>query len=475
MAGPRGFEPPISWFLPSTSPKPGILSRLDHGPKLLLSSHISILFVTGENLKTLFLICDGMADRPVPELANKTPLEIANKPNMDWLAKRGICGIMDTIAPGIPPGSDTAHLALLGYDPYETYTGRGPFEAAGAGIELKAGDTAFRANYATVDDSLVITDRRAGRIQGTEPLSEALSKIKLSGAEFVFKSTVGHRATLVLKGKGLSHEVTDSDPHEVGRKPLQVRPFLQTPERTMPSYPIIAGGVRKYVVRRNWAAKTAKLLNDFSGKAHAILKPHPLNKERIQKGLPPANYILLRGGGVVPNLKPFHEQLGLKGACIAAAALVKGVCRLAGMTVVDVPGATGSVNTDLDAKAKAALRALEDHDLALLHVKGFDEASHDGNAHAKIELIERTDAILNQFIDAVDFIVVAIDHTTPVSVKTHSGDPVPILISGPAVRTDEVQTYGERSAAKGGLGRIRGKDLMPIIADLMGKSTKFGA
>jgi 2,3-bisphosphoglycerate-independent phosphoglycerate mutase len=145
------------------------------------------------------------------------------------------------------------------------------------------------------------------------------------------------------------------------------------------------------------------------------------------------------------------------------------------MTVIDVPSATGSVNTDLDAKAKAALRALEDHDLVLLHVKGFDEASHDGNARAKIELIERTDAILNQFIDAVDFIAVAIDHTTPVSVREHAGDPVPILIYGPGVRTDEVQTYGERSVVKGGLGRIRGKDLMPIIVDLMGKSAKFGA
>ena len=426
-------------------------------------------------MKTLLLICDGMADRPVPELANKTPLEIAHNPNMDWLAKRGICGIMDTIAPGVPPGSDTAHLALLGYDPYETYTGRGPFEAAGAGIELKAGDVAFRANYATVDDSLVITDRRAGRIQGTEQLSAAVGKIKLSGVKFVFKSTVGHRATLVLKGKGLSHEVTDSDPHEAGKKPLQVKPLLQTPEQSVPSFPIIAGGVRKYVVRRRWSAKTAKLLNELSRKAHPILKNHPLNQERIRKGLPPANYILLRGGGIVPHLKPFHEQFGLRGACVAAAALVKGICRLAGMTVVDVPNADGSVNTDLDAKAKAALRALEDHDLVLLHVKGFDEASHDGNVRAKIELIERTDATLNQFIDAVDYIAVAVDHTTPVSVRDHAGDTVPILISGPGVRPDEVKTYDERSAAKGGLGRIRGKDLMPIIADLMGKSTKFGA
>jgi len=426
-------------------------------------------------VKALLLICDGMADRPVHELANKTPLEIANKPNMDWLAKHGICGIMDTIAPGVPPGSDTAHLAILGYDPYEVYTGRGPFEAAGAGIDLKPGDVAFRANYATVDRNMVITDRRAGRIQGTEPLADAISRIKLSDAKFVFKSTVGHRATLVLKGEGLSHEVSDTDPHDVGKKPLPVRPLLKEEESAGPSYPIIAGGMRKYVIRRNRAMKTAKILNEFSKKAHEVLKTHPLNLEREKQGLPPANYVLLRGGGIVPKLKPFQEKFSIKGGCVAAAALVKGVCRLAGMTVVDVPGADGSVRTDLDAKAGAALKLLEDHDLVLLHVKGFDEAGHDGNARAKIELIERTDSMLGKFIDAVDIITVAVDHTTPVSLKNHSGDPVPVLIYGPGVRTDDVQTFGERAVARGGLGRIRGKDLMPIIIDLIGKSEKFGA
>ncbi len=421
------------------------------------------------------LICDGMADRPVPKLANRTPLEIAKKPNMDWLAKRGICGLMDTIAPGIPPGSDTAHLALLGYDPFETYTGRGPFEAAGANVELQAGDVAFRANYATVDGAFIVKDRRAGRIHGTEELSAAIEKIKLRGAQLVFRSTVSHRAVLVLHGKGLSHEVTDSDPHEVGRKVLGVRPLLHPPERPGLAFPTIAGGIRKYIVRRRRASKTVRLLNDFSRRAHDILKNHPLNQERIQKGLPPANYILLRGGGVVPNLKSLYERFKIRGACVAAAALVKGVCRLAGMSVIDVPGATGSVDTDLNAKAKAALRALETHEFVILHVKGFDEASHDGNVGAKIQLIERVDTMLNKFIDATDLIAVAVDHTTPVSVRKHTGDPVPILIFGPGVRTDEVKTYGERSAAGGGLGRILGKDLMPIIADLMGKTEMFGA
>jgi 2,3-bisphosphoglycerate-independent phosphoglycerate mutase len=250
---------------------------------------------------------------------------------------------------------------------------------------------------------------------------------------------------------------------------------MQAPVPAFPAYPIITGGVRKYVIRRRRADKTSKWLNEFSKQAHEILKKHPLNLERQKQGLPPANCILIRGGGVVPNLAPLHERLGIEGVCVAAAALVKGVCRLAGMTVVDVPGATGGVDTDLSAKAKAALKALEDHEFVLLHVKGFDEASHDGDVRAKIDLIERTDAILSQFIDSVDLIAVTVDHTTPVSVGDHTGDPVPVLISGEGVRVDDVQEFGERSVAKGGLGRIRGRDLLPILANLMGKGSKFGA
>jgi len=402
-------------------------------------------------LKAVLFIGDGMADRPVAALGNRTPLEAARKPNMDEIAKRGISGLMDTIAPGVPPGSDTAHLALLGYDPYETYTGRGPFEAAGAGIDLRAGDIALRANYATVDDDLVIRDRRAGRIHDTAQLAKAIQQIKLPGVQILFKSTVGHRATLVLRGKGLSHEITDSDPHRTGTKVLQVKPLTKK------------------------AAKTAGLLNEFSRESHQVLKYHPLNKERVGQGLPQANCLLLRGAGVAPHLAPLQEKFGLESACVAAAALVKGVCRMAGMKVIDAPGATGGVDTDLNAKCEAVLRALETNELVLLHVKGFDEASHDGNAVAKVQLIERVDAMIGSLLAAADFIVLAVDHTTPVSVREHTGDPVPITIAGPGVRGDGVASYDERAAARGGIGRIRGKDLLPILADLMGKGKKFGA
>ena len=440
--------------------------------KPFLKRTISLM---GDELKALMLVCDGMADRPVAKLGNRTPLEAARKPNMDKLAKQGICGLMDTIAPGVPPGSDTAHLALLGYDPFEVYTGRGPFEAAGAGIELRPGDIAFRVNYATVDDSLVVKDRRAGRIQDTKPLEAAVGQIRLRGAEFIFRSTVGHRAALVLLGRGLSHEVTDSDPYEIGKKALPIRPLLRAPERPGLIQAILMGGIRRFVGRQRRAAKTARLLNDFSRRTCEILNNHPLNQERLKNGLPPANYLLLRGGGVVPHLQPLQERFGIRGACVAAAALVKGVCRMAGMSVVDVPGATGSVNTDLNAKAKAALKALETHEFVLLHVKGFDEASHDGNVEAKIQLIERVDGMLSQLVGAVDLVVLAIDHTTPVTVREHTGDPVPVVISGASVRADNVNAYNERAVVDGGLGRIRGKDLLPILADLMGKSKKFGA
>ncbi len=426
-------------------------------------------------MKAILFIGDGMADRPVATLGNRTPLEAARKPNMDEIARRGISGEMYTIAPGVPPGSDTAHLALLGYDPYEIYTGRGPFEAAGAGIDLQPGDIALRANYATVDDALVVKDRRAGRIQGTKPLTEAVGQIKLSGAKFIFRSTASHRAALVLRGTGLSYEVTDSDPHEIGKKVLQVRPLIRPSEDMELARAILAGGVRKYLGRRRGATKTAKLLNDFSRKSYEILKNHPLNKERAMKGLLPANYLLLRGAGIAPHLKPLQEKFGVKGACVAAAALVRGVCRMAGMTIIDVPGATGSVNTDLNAKREAVLQALKTNDLVVLHVKGFDEVSHDGNISAKVQFIERVDVMLGSLIDAADFIALAIDHTTPVSVREHTGDPVPVTIAGPGVRADDVSVYNERAAAEGGLGRILGKELLPILVDLMGQSKKFGA
>ena len=405
-----------------------------------------------EVMKAVLIICDGMADRPVKSLGDRTPLEVAKKPNMDKIAEEGICGVMYTIGPGIPPGSDTAHLALLGYDPYQVYTGRGPFEAAGAGLELKPGDVAFRANYASVDDNLVVTDRRAGRIQSPPELEEAIQKIKLP-VKFQFKNTLGHRAVLVLQGKGLSAAVSDTDPHDVGKKVLEAKALDKSAA----------------------ARRTAQILNLFTEKVYRALRDHPLNRQRKKENLPPANMVLVRGAGVVPHLEPFGERTGIKAACVAAAALVKGVCRLAGLEVVEVEGATGNTQTNLKGKVDATLRALERNDLVLLHIKAFDELSHDGKAKEKVEFIQTVDSHLGKLWGKADFLILTADHTTPVEFKEHAGDPVPIALSGPGVRRDEVKSFDERSCARGGLGYIRGRELVPILANLMGRMEKFGA
>ena len=412
-------------------------------------------------LKAILVIGDGMADRPVKELSWKTPLEVAHKPAMDKIAKTGICGIMDVIAPGIPPGSDTATLALLGYDAVKVYSGRGAFEAIGSGIDVLPGDVALRCNFATVDDEFVVLDRRAGRIanEDASKLAESLQKIKPTGSsvKIVFKNTVQHRAALLLRGPKLSTAVGDSDPEKVGEKVLEIKALDNTSE----------------------AKRTAKILNDLLQKFHKILQEHPINEKRVKHGLLPANAILCRGAGTVPNIKPLSEVYGVNAACVSAVSLIKGVCKVAGMKLVDVNGATGTPQTDFIAKAKATVQTLKTNDLVLLHVKAPDIPSHDGNIKQKIAVIEKIDQMLGYLLEKVDlnetYLAVTADHTTSSLTRNHEGDPVPVAITGPYIRCDDVTEFGERTCAKGGLNRIRGIDLMPILMNLIGKTRKFGA
>ena len=412
-------------------------------------------------LKAILFIGDGMADRPVKELGWKTPLEVAKKPALNSIAKNGICGIMDPIAPGIPPGSDTATLALLGYDPFKVYSGRGALEAVGFGLEILPGDVAFRCNFATVGEDFVVLDRRAGRIANEDAavLAESLQKVKLeSGAvNFLFKNTVQHRAVLVLRGRGLSPNVSDSDPEKVGEKVREVKPLDGSAE----------------------ARFTAEILNELMEKFHSVLKAHPVNKMRVKRGLPPANVILCRGAGTVPKVRAFPEIYGVSAACIAAVPLIRGVCKVAGMNLINVKGATGTVQTDFMAKAKSAVEALRRYDFVFLHVKATDVASHDGNAKQKIAAIEKIDEMLAFILEKVDvnatYLAVTADHTTSTSTGKHEGDPVPVAITGPYVRSDDVEKFDERSCAKGGLNRIRGVDLMPTLMGLLGKTKQFGA
>ena len=400
------------------------------------------------------VIIDGASDR-----GSKTPLSSARKPNLDEIAKMGINGIMDTIKPGVRPGSDTSHLALLGYDPFKFYTGRGPIEAAGVGIELKEGDVAFRVNFGTVkgDGSVfdkIVVDRRAGRISDTDELVKAVNEIDI-GVEFVFKRGSGHRGALVLRGD-LSDRVSDVDPKKIGEKVKMCVPLVEDEK----------------------ARKTAEIVNNFVQISHEVLENHPFNLERARKGLLKANVLLLRGAGKVPNLPKFEDRFGLKLAVISGTALIKGVVKIIGGDVIEVEGATGGKDTNLNSKVKGALKALKSYDFVLLHIKATDEYGHDGDFEGKRRFIEKVDKALKPLLN-LDFsevcLIVTADHSTPVSVRDHTADPVPVTIVYKDVRVDDVDEFSELKAYKGGLHRITGNDLFNIVLDLINKAEKFGA
>lgn len=409
-------------------------------------------------MKGIIFVIDGMGDRPVKELGDKTPLENARTPAMDKMVEEGITGIMDTIRPGVRPGSDTAHLTLLGYDPYEVYTGRGPFEAAGVDLDVQPGDIAFRCNFATADEDLTITDRRAGRISsGTDKIADTINQMKIDdNVQIIFKESDAHRAVLVLRGKGLSDQITDADPKHEGNKPKTVKPLDDSEE----------------------AKYTADVVNQFVNKSYEMLKEHPVNLERIKEGKHPANIVLPRGVGAVPSVPSFEDKYNLKGACVAETGLIKGIGKIVGMDVINIPGATGGINTDIDSVHKHIIDTVKDdkYDFVLINVDGADEAGHDGDIIGKRDFIEKVDNIMKDLKEIDDIVLfVTADHSTPVSVMDHTGDPVPVFIKAPGLRVDDIKEYSERAAAKGGLCRIRGSDVMYIIRDLMNVTKKFGA
>ncbi|MFA4860444.1 2,3-bisphosphoglycerate-independent phosphoglycerate mutase [Methanoregula sp.] len=407
--------------------------------------------------KILFIVLDGISDRPCPVLGGKTPLSAAKKPVLDKLAAEGICGIMDTISAGIRPGSDTAHLALLGYDPYKSYTGRGPLECEGSGIHMEPGMIGFRCNYATVSKEGLILDRRAGRIHDTAALSAAIQEgVDLSkfGVEFTFRSGAGHRAALALKGEGLGHCVSSNDPKKEGVAPLTINA----------------------VKKEGKHEKTAAVCNEFVRQATPILFNHPINRERMKNGENPANIVLMRGAGEMPHLEPFTEKYGISGSVISAASLITGIGNAVGLPHVDVPGITGSVNSNVPGKIAAAIHELKTKDFVIVNIKGADESGHDGKAEQKRDFIETIDSALEPLLACRDCIIIICgDHSTPCPIKDHSADPVPVIIRGDGVRTDDVVRFDEFSCAKGGLCRITGSALMPIALDLINRSHKYGA
>jgi len=405
--------------------------------------------------KTLCVIFDGLGDRPISQFGGKTPLEAANTPNFDAIAQKSLCGVMQTLGRGVRPGSDVSHLAIFGYSMDKYYTGRGPIEVAGLGIQLQAGDVAFRGNFGTVDAEWNILDRRAGRIRVVDEFANAIDGLEIDDIQCIVKPGTAHRAGVVLRGKGLSAAVSDADPHKEGKPVWKVKPLDDSKE----------------------AAFTANVLNKFMLKSYEILNALETNKTRVATGQFPANFLLLRGAGVYPTMPKFNEKYDLKSCCIAGGGLYKGIGAFLGMDLIHVEGTTALPDTNVEAKFKKCIEMLDTYNFVFCHVKAADSLAEDGDAEGKKTFIEKSDkaaAILTNLPDNVLLIITA-DHSTACELKAHTADPVPILFCNPSVRTDSVSEFSERACANGGLGYIDGKDVMPQVMNLMGRLHLIGA
>ncbi len=407
-------------------------------------------------MKILFIVGDGMADLPLNELSGKTPLEYADIPNIDDLARKGICGIMDILGIGNVAGSDTAHLSILGYNPKEEYTGRGPLEALGAGIDIGKDDISLRCNYSTINSDKVLIDRTAGWIREDIDVLEAeLSKIsEIRGVKIIFKNSMDYRCVLVLRGENLSPTISDVDPHGLNKNINQSEALEDTKE----------------------AKFTAEIVNEFVKKSYQVLSKHPINLKREKNNLTPANIIIPRGAGSTPDFESFEKKHGLKASFLAGAGLIKGLGRALGASVPEISGATGYIDSNLKNKADMALKMLKSHDFCLIHVEGIDEVSHEGEIQKKCEMIKIFDEMVGYITKKVDsdtIVALTADHTTSSKKGDHTADPVPIIITGKTVCPDNVCTYSERSCSFGNLKRFDTKYLMNILLDLINRSKKY--
>ncbi len=388
--------------------------------------------------RIVLLVLDGLGDLPHPERAWQTPLEAARTPHFDRLAPAAALGRILPVAPGITPGSGPGHLALFGYDPVETVVGRGVLEALGAGVPLGHGDVAARANFCTLDASGVVVDRRAGRIPG-EVTARLVERLRAEAGRFEdvtvdLKAGKGHRFVLVLRGPGLSGNVSDADPHHEGA-------------------PIPAARAHD-----DASGKTARVVNAFLARAREVLaNEHP------------ANAALVRGISERPRLAGFRERFGVRAAALAAYPMYRGVAELAGMQILDA-GETA-------ADAFAALRARrEAFDFFFVHVKGTDMAGEDGDFDAKVTAVEAVDQALPGLMEArPDVLAVTGDHSTPVLVRGHSWHPVPVMVWGHWCGADQAPRFHERTARAGSLGVFASRDLMAVLLANAGRLDKYGA
>lgn len=404
--------------------------------------------------KIILVICDGIGDLPLKELGYKTPLEAAYKPNIDRLSKEGVNGIMYVLGKGIRPNSDEAHLTLFSYDLKKDYPGRGPIEAAGLGIKLMHGDIAIRANLATVDRELRVKDRRTGRIEDTSPFVKELDGMKINGVKFIVMAGTGYRVAVVMRGKGLSDKISNSDVHYV------------TEDKVIEDWLNLKVNKVVPLDKSKEAKFTAETLQKFLEKSHKIFEKNPLNNKREKEGKLKGNYLLTRGPGYYKKLKSFKEKYGLKACCIAGAGLYKGLGAIAGMDLINVKGATGLPNTNVKAKIKAVKKCIKKYNFAYVHIKPTDIYGENGDYKGKKEFIEKIDKALGLLKDFKGLIVLTADHSTPCSHKDHSADPVPLLIHGANIKPDNIDKFGESECRKGSLGTLLGKDLMKFILKL---------
>ena len=391
----------------------------------------------------LLVIIDGLTDRPVRALGGRTPLQAANAPTLDRLAREGKCGLADPVAPGVVPDTAAGSLALFGQSPLALK--RGPVEAMGARIRLSSGDVALRGNLATLDERGWVIDRRAGRIRkGADRLAEALDRLHLPGGasnevNIRVQVSTEHRLAIVLRGEGLSSAIQGSDPGETA-----------TPGPAQTPRPIDPDDDK--------AAFTAGILALFEQEARRVLADHPVNRERQRQGLPPANAVLTRGAGHIHRLLPLEEAgVPLRLTCISGDRTVLGLAEWLGAETVTQEGMTANLDTDLEAKFGAARAALQRSDLVVLHLKGADIAAHDRRPDLKAAFLEKVDRQLGCLLEAWDGplrIAVASDHATLSESGQHAADPQPILIWGEGVEADAVQTFDEPAAAGGALQRF---------------------
>ncbi len=399
-------------------------------------------------MKYLLIIGDGMADYPVEALNGKTPLQVANKPNMDELAFKGRSGILRTIPEDMASGSVIANLSILGYDPKKWYTGRGPFEAANRGIRLGKNDIAFRCNLVTEENG-VLVDYSAGYITSNEgrELMRCIEENLGKPNEIDFCAGVRYRNLLILRNDSYSDDILCTPPHDaLGVKISEILPRAKTPA----------------------AEFTVATLNRMIFDSKKILKDHPVNVNRVALGKRPGNMIWPWGQGKKPSIPTLQEKCGISGAVISAVDVVNGIGIYAGMEAVTVPGATGYYDTNYEGKADYALEALKNHDMVLIHVEAPDEAGHSGDHEQKIRAIEDLDRrLLGKMLRGLDqecTIAVLPDHATPTKVRTHTKDPVPFTICSPLIEPDEVKCFDEVSARKGGFGFLeRGEMFMRLF------------